>query len=151
MHQSRAPLRGQGVFFAAQFSAGYITNMPAFDLRQAQIPDARFAPLESRNHILLDTDEAWEQFAGEIDEFLSVPGDNSPALLLDGLTARERDVLEYVAQGLTNGAISKRLKIAEKTVRNHVSIILSKLGVSSRTHAVVIGRQAGFGRRLSPE
>jgi DNA-binding transcriptional LysR family regulator len=36
MRQSRAPLRGQGVFFAAQFSAGYITNMPAFDLRQAQ-------------------------------------------------------------------------------------------------------------------
>src|SRR5450755_1297667 len=36
MHRSRAPLRGQGVFSAAQFSAGYITNMPAFDLRQAQ-------------------------------------------------------------------------------------------------------------------
>src|SRR5476651_1486578 len=34
--RSRTPLRGQGVFFAAQFSAGYITNMPAFDLRQAQ-------------------------------------------------------------------------------------------------------------------
>ena len=36
MHRSRAPLRGQGVFSAAQFSAGYITNMPAFDLRQTQ-------------------------------------------------------------------------------------------------------------------
>jgi hypothetical protein len=36
MRRFRAPLRGQGVFFAAQFSAGYITNMPAFDLRQAQ-------------------------------------------------------------------------------------------------------------------
>jgi len=36
MRQSRAPLRGRGVFFAAQFSAGYITNMPGFDLRQAQ-------------------------------------------------------------------------------------------------------------------
>jgi transposase InsO family protein len=33
LHRSRAPLRGQGVFSAAQFSAGYITNMPAFDLR----------------------------------------------------------------------------------------------------------------------
>jgi DNA-binding NarL/FixJ family response regulator len=107
-------------------------------------------PLESRNHILLDTDEAWEQFAGEIDEFLSVPGDNSPALL-DELTAREREVLEYVAQGLSNGGISTRLKIDEKTVRNHVSIVLSKLGASSRAHAVVIGREAGFGRRLSPK
>jgi hypothetical protein len=41
MHRSRAPLRGQGVFFAAQFSAGYITNMPAFDLRQAQLVNIR--------------------------------------------------------------------------------------------------------------
>ena len=41
MHRSRAPLRGQGIFFAAQFSAGYITNMPAFDLRQAQALTAR--------------------------------------------------------------------------------------------------------------
>jgi hypothetical protein len=37
MRQSRAPLRGQAVFFAAQFSAGYITSMPGFDLRQAQL------------------------------------------------------------------------------------------------------------------
>ncbi len=115
------------------------------------VPDARFVPLESRNHILLDTDEAWDQFAFEIDEFLSVPGNNSPALLLDRLTSREQEVLEYVAQGLSNGGISTRLKIAEKTVRNHVSIILSKLGASSRAHAVVIGREAGFGRRLSPK
>jgi DNA-binding NarL/FixJ family response regulator len=72
-------------------------------------------------------------------------------LLLDGLTSREREVLEYVAQGLSNTGISTRLKIAEKTVRNHVSIILSKLGANSRAHAVVIGRDAGFGRRLSPK
>ena len=37
MHRSRAPLRGQGVFSAAQFSAGYITNISGFDLRQAQV------------------------------------------------------------------------------------------------------------------
>jgi pimeloyl-ACP methyl ester carboxylesterase/DNA-binding CsgD family transcriptional regulator len=114
------------------------------------VPDARFVPLESRNHILLDTDEAWEQFAGEIDEFLSVPSDNNPTLLLNGLTSREREILECVAQGLSNGGISTRLKIAEKTVRNHVSIILSKLGANSRAHAVVIGREAGFGRGLRP-
>jgi DNA-binding NarL/FixJ family response regulator len=67
------------------------------------------------------------------------------------LTSREREVLEHVAQGLSNTGISTRLKIAEKTVRNHVSIILSKLGANSRAHAVVIGRDAGFGRRLSPK
>jgi len=97
--------------------------------RHRCVPDARLLPLESRNHILLDTDEAWEQFAGEIDEFLSVPGDNSPAIVAGRIDGTRAGSLEYVAQGLTNGAISKRLKIAEKTVRNHVSIILSKLGV----------------------
>jgi DNA-binding NarL/FixJ family response regulator len=99
----------------------------------------------------LDTDQAWEQFASEIDEFLSVRGNNSPTLLLDRLSSCEREVLEYLAQGLGNGGISTRLKIAEKTVRNHVSIILSKLEADTRAHAMVIGREAGFGRRLSPK
>jgi hypothetical protein len=47
MRQSRAPLRGQAVFFAAQFSAGYITSMPGFDLRQAQVWQP-FSPVRPR-------------------------------------------------------------------------------------------------------
>jgi len=115
----------------------------------ALVPDARFVPLESRNHILLDTDRAWEQFVREIDEFLPAAPDCT-VLLLDELTSREREVLECVAQGLSNGRIAARLKITEKTVRNHVSTILSKLGASSRAQAVALSRDAGFGRRTAP-
>ena len=110
----------------------------------ALVSDARFVPLESRNHILLNTEPAWEQFVHEIDGFLAASSDRRTALSFDELTARERDVLELVAQGLSNADISVRLKISGKTVRNHVSIILSKLGAASRAQAVAISRDAGF-------
>jgi DNA-binding NarL/FixJ family response regulator len=67
--------------------------------------------------------------------------------VLDELTRREHDVLELLAQGLDNGTIGSRLGISEKTVRNQVSTIFSKLGVNSRAQAVVRARDAGFGRK----
>jgi DNA-binding NarL/FixJ family response regulator len=112
----------------------------------AQIPGARFVPLESRSHILLDNEPAWQQFVDAIEDFL--PSDNGPPESIDDLTAREREVLEFVAQGLGNIEIATKLKISEKTVRNHVSIILSKLGVNSRAQAVACARDFGFVRRI---
>ena len=56
-------------------------------------------------------------------------------------------MLELIAQGLDNGTIGARLGISEKTVRNHLSIILSKLCVNSRAQAIVRARDAGFGRK----
>jgi pimeloyl-ACP methyl ester carboxylesterase/DNA-binding CsgD family transcriptional regulator len=113
----------------------------------ALVPDARFVPLESRNHILLESEPAWQHFINEIEEFLPA-SEGAPAPLLDELTARERDILELVAQGLSNDQVSARLKISEKTVRNHVSTVLSKIGASSRAQAVAIARDAGFGQRI---
>jgi len=68
---------------------------------------------------------------------------------LDQLTTREHEVLEFVAQGLDNDAIGKQLRISKRTARNHVSLILSKLGVKSRAQAIVRARDAGFGRKTS--
>ena len=113
----------------------------------ARIPDARLVPLESRNHVLLDTEAAWSPFIQALQEFLAASLSAPTALSLDDLTARERDVLSILAQGLDNGGIAARLRISEKTVRNHVSTIFSKLGVANRAQAVALARDAGLGRR----
>jgi pimeloyl-ACP methyl ester carboxylesterase/DNA-binding CsgD family transcriptional regulator len=116
------------------------------------IPGARFVPLESRNHLLLDTEPAWQQLVEAIDDFLPSPPTRPAAgsqFPLDVLTPRECEVLELVAQGLDNGTIGARLGISERTARNHLSTILSKLGIKSRAQAIVQAREAGFGRRTS--
>ena len=53
------------------------------------------------------------------------------------LSLRERQVLEFIADGLTNRQIAERLDLAEKTVKNYVSGLLAKLGLESRTQAAV--------------
>jgi DNA-binding NarL/FixJ family response regulator len=61
------------------------------------------------------------------------------------LTAREREVLELIARGESNTVIARQLTLSEKTVRNHVSSILTKLQVADRAHAIVKAREAGLG------
>jgi DNA-binding NarL/FixJ family response regulator len=62
----------------------------------------------------------------------------------DSLTARELEVLESLAQGLSNQGIADRLGIAEKTVRIHMTHILDKLGAADRTQAVITAVQRGI-------
>jgi len=57
---------------------------------------------------------------------------------LAGLTAQERRILELIGEGLTNRVIGERLFLAEKTVKNYVSSILSKLGIDRRVQAAVL-------------
>jgi DNA-binding NarL/FixJ family response regulator len=61
------------------------------------------------------------------------------------LTEREREVLRLVARGLSNKAIAGQLLITERTARTHVSNILGKLGLSSRTQAALYAVEHGFG------
>jgi DNA-binding NarL/FixJ family response regulator len=61
------------------------------------------------------------------------------------LTEREREILELIAAGRSNGEIAARLAIAQKTVRNHVANVLNKLQVVSRSEAIVRAREAGLG------
>lgn len=62
------------------------------------------------------------------------------------LTDREREMLELLAQGRSNPDIARNLFLNEKSVRNRVSTILAKLGVSDRAAAIIAARDAGFGR-----
>jgi DNA-binding NarL/FixJ family response regulator len=60
------------------------------------------------------------------------------------LTRRERDILSLLAQGLSNKEIAEQLCLSEKSVRNRVSEILSKLGVSNRTQAAIWAKENGL-------
>ena len=64
--------------------------------------------------------------------------------LLGELTAREREVLMLVAQGMSNREIGLELHLSAGTVKNHVSTILRRLGISDRTQAAVIAAQHGL-------
>jgi len=60
---------------------------------------------------------------------------------VESLTDREREILNLIADGLTNRQIGERLFLAEKTVKNYVSGLLAKLGMSRRTQAAVFGAE----------
>ncbi|MFG1952716.1 response regulator [Micromonospora sp. NPDC048830] len=62
------------------------------------------------------------------------------------LTDREREVLDLVAQGLGNVAVARRLTLSPKTVRNHLSNVLTKLQVADRGQAIQRAREAGLGQ-----
>jgi two-component system response regulator DevR len=61
---------------------------------------------------------------------------------LAALTQREREVLDYISDGLSNRQIGEKMFLAEKTVKNYVSSILAKLGMERRTQAAVFGNEA---------
>ena len=63
---------------------------------------------------------------------------------LEQLSAREIEVLQWVAEGCSNKSVAIRLSISEDTVKNHMRAILGKLGASDRTHAVTIAIRRGY-------
>lgn len=74
----------------------------------------------------------------------SVNSPNQPTIAFTDLTARERDVLGLICEGLADKEIASRLKLAPNTVRNHVATVYSKLGVHSRSAAMVWARERGL-------
>ncbi|GGD34780.1 alpha/beta fold hydrolase [Aureimonas glaciei] len=105
----------------------------------ASIPGALFVPLESRNHVLLPDEPAWNVLHREIANFLGYDASTpSIALKRAALTATEAAVMELVANGLNNREIALKLGKSEKTVRNQLSTIFDKLGVHSRAQAIVL-------------
>jgi len=121
----------------------------------AQIPGAQFVELESKNHILLESEPAWERFCSEVLEFMGVKSAAREHVRREDqareedsafacLTSREREVLALLTEGLSNEQIAERLSISEKTVRNHVSNMFDKLGVWTRAQAIVFAHDRGF-------
>jgi DNA-binding NarL/FixJ family response regulator len=84
--------------------------------------------------------------ARRIVEFFTGTQREYSAQIFPELTAREREVLDLMAAGCGNHEIARRLVLSEKTVRNHISQILTKLQVPDRSVAVVKARDAGMGR-----
>lgn len=80
-----------------------------------------------------------------VDFFATVSAtDRSP---FPELSAREHEVLDLVAAGLSNPQIAQRLFLSPKTVRNHVSAVLTKLAAADRAEVIVRARDAGLGRQ----
>jgi DNA-binding CsgD family transcriptional regulator len=128
----------QGDAFVELNEGRYLTTL---------IPSARLVPLDSENHVLLKSEPAWQHFVTEVSAFLASPVEEPRAsrqtLDATSLTRSEHEVLTYVARGLANPAIATALGKSEKTVRNQVSSIFSKLGVRTRAEAIVAAREAG--------
>lgn len=73
-----------------------------------------------------------------------VVGETAVTTAVDSLTPREREVLQLVAEGLTNKAIARQLHISDHTVKFHINAVMTKLGAQSRTEAVVRATRLGL-------
>ena len=115
----------------------------------SEIAGSQFVSIDSGNHILLEHEPAWGQFKSVF--MRHVPGASArhassaaDPLALEQLSKREREILGRIARGLSNRQIANGLFISEKTVRNHITNIFDKLGVSSRAQAIVRAKDSGF-------
>jgi DNA-binding NarL/FixJ family response regulator len=100
-------------------------------------PASILAALNAVNHGLMAVDPA-------LGGGLLPDTDDAAPFQLEELTKREHEVLELVAEGLSNRSIAYRLEISEHTVKFHVNAILRKMGAQSRTEAVVRATRSGL-------
>jgi pimeloyl-ACP methyl ester carboxylesterase/DNA-binding CsgD family transcriptional regulator len=122
----------------------------------AGIPNATFVELDTHNHVLTDGEPAWHRWMEVVGDFLGWHREtprrraaDAPAVDDDlaRLTTREREILDLVAGGASNLDIAAKLFISEKTVRNHLTAVFEKLGVTSRSQAIVFARDRGVAGR----
>lgn len=108
----------------------------------SEIPGARFAEIRSHNHILLGSEPAWREFQALLLDFTGAA--RAGAAAFGQLSPREREILALIAAGRSNAEIAQELGISDKTVRNQVTRLFGKLGVSSRAQAIVLAHERGF-------
>ena len=114
-------------------AAGYLLK----DMPRQQLVEAILGTAEGKTHV--DPAVAGKLFSKLVQGPTAV--DTSVA---DTLSDREHEVLSLLAQGLSNAQIASRLYLSEGTVRNYVSSIFAKLGVSDRTQAAVLAMRYGL-------
>ncbi len=114
------------------------------------IAGARLVPIESRNHLLLETEPGWRRCLDELQAFLPTAPPQPADPGIASLSPRQRELLELIAQGRDNAQIAALLALSEKTVRNHITAIFAKLGVENRARAIVLAREHGMGLTLLP-
>ncbi len=78
--------------------------------------------------------------------YFAAPRQPAPADAFPELTEREKEILTLVAQHQTNPEIARRLQLSQKTIRNHVSNVFTKLQVADRAEAIIRAHQAGLGK-----
>jgi two-component system, NarL family, response regulator LiaR len=116
-------------------AAGYLLK----DTPSEQLVEAILGTAAGKTHID-------PTVAGKLFEHVARGGGAPETALVAGLSEREREVLGLLAEGLSNTAIAKRLFLSEGTVRNYLTVIYEKLGVSDRTQAAVLAARHGLGR-----
>jgi DNA-binding NarL/FixJ family response regulator len=106
------------------------------------LKDVTFADLVSTIHAVHTGQRVFKAVAARIPDELGPPShlDGAP----ETLTPRESEVVRLMAAGYSNREISDALVLAEGTVKNHVSMILAKLGVRDRVRAVLIAMEHGL-------
>lgn len=85
--------------------------------------------------------------ADRLQRFLAAPPTRDPSLAFPHLTAREGEILQCLAQRRTNAEIAAEFFLSQKTVRNYVSSIFTKLQVADRAEAGIVARAAGLGQQ----
>ena len=111
------------------------------------IPGAEFVELDSRNHVLLEHEPAWQRFQDAVLSFLKQPaaaGGRFGVRGVVGARARGPEADDRRPEQRRHRRAS--CQISDKTVRNHASNVFDKLGVWSRAQAIVFARDHGFNR-----
>lgn len=112
-----------------------------------EIPGAEFVQIESRNHVLLGDEPAWQEFQDAVLRFTGQDHRLGTGTRLDTLSPREREILALLRGGHANVSIAFELGISEKTVRNHISRLYEKLRIHSRGEAIALAYEHDFPRR----
>lgn len=97
------------------------------------VPDAQMVVLPSDNHILQADEPAWDVFKDQVLEFVGAKGVRSDV----SLTPREQEILDGICAAKSNKEIARDLGVTDKTIRNQVTSIFAKLGVSNRQEAIL--------------